>query len=968
MGVLVLTGEDQSYADDPSMPVARREFGLERRIPWTTSRLTGTPEPPSPYRTVPAFPKLKFGPLVDLVAVPGTDWLLAEELGGKLVAFRNQRETDQTVVALDLAAIPNFRSAYGIALHPKFAENRFCYVSYVLPEGPDGTHVSRFTMTSLDPPRLDPQSERVVLTWLAGGHNGACLQFGLDGMLYVSTGDGSSPFPPDVRKTGQNLDDLLSCILRIDVDRAEGERGYSIPSDNPFVNQPGARGEIWAYGFRNPWKMAIDERKGDLWVGDVGWEMFEMIDRIEKGGNYGWSVKEGSQPVLGERLPGPTPILPPTVEHSHVEARSITGGRVYYGKKLPELVGAYIYGDFVTGKIWALRHDGKAVTELRELCTTSHQIVAFGADAAGELLIVDHTGSLHELEPTPPAAANRQFPTRLSETGLFASTAAHEPAPGVIPYSINATAWADGATAERFLALPGETKLGVYDSENVQVGYLKGAWKFPVDGVLAKTVSLPLDAARPEARRRVETQIMHYDGRDWHAYTYLWNDRQDDAELVPAEGTTRTFDVNDSNAPGGKRRQTWRVAARNECILCHTSRAGWLQAFTPAELNRDQRYGDAIAGQLATLSHIGMFEQPPAEASPLADPYGDRGSLDERARAYLHLNCGHCHRRGGGGTAAIELRIDLPLEQTNLLAGRPTQGTFGIHAAQILAPGEPARSVLYYRMAKLGRGRMPHFGSQEVDERGLRLIGDWIESLGQPAAPSPSLAALPTGGLSDEQVREQVTELLSTTRGALELIRTFDKNNLAPEIRRRAIELGVAHPDLAVRDLFERFLPEERRSVSLASAAKAAELLALSGDAARGRALFFEAKDVSCRNCHRVENQGAEIGPDLTAIGRRLTRSQVLEGILEPSRSIDPKYTAWIVETTAGQVHSGLLEKQADDEIVLKTIENKSLRFRTDEIETIAPQRVSLMPELLLRDLKAQEVADLLEFLMQVRP
>jgi putative heme-binding domain-containing protein len=956
-----------AVADDAPAGAAAekpRLYGLEKRIPWTTSRLTGTPEPPPPYRAAPAFPKLKFGPLVDLVALPGTDWLVAEELAGKLVAFRNQKETERTDVMLDLAAaVPGFRMAYGIAFHPKFAENRYCYVSYVLADGlPDGTHVSRFTVTSLDPPRIDPQSEKVVLTWLSGGHNGACLQFGLDGMLYVSTGDASSPFPPDVRKTGQNLDDLLACILRIDVDKPEGDRGYGIPADNPFVGREGARGEIWAYGFRNPWKMCIDERRGDLWVGDVGWEMFEMIDRVERGGNYGWSVKEGSQPVLGERPPGPTPIHPPTVEHSHVEARSITGGRVYYGQRLKDLLGAYVYGDFVTGKLWSVRHDGKAVTEQRELCTTPLQIVAFGADAQGELLIVDHPGAIYTLEPTPPSDTNRKFPTRLSETGLFASTAKHQPADGVIGYSINAEAWADGATSERFLGLPGDTKLGVFDSENVQVGYLKGAWKFPVDGVLAKTVSLAIDPARPEVRRRMETQILHYDGRDWHAYAYAWNDRQDDAELVPAEGATRTFPVEGTGEGAWKR--TWRTVARNECILCHTTRAGSLQAFTPAQLNRTHAYGEVVADQLATLAHIGLFETPAVTAAPTVDPYGTAGSLEQRARSYLQLNCGHCHRRGGGGTAAIDLRPELPLAQTNLLSGRPTQGTFGIHAAQLVAPGKPSHSVLYYRMATLGRGRMPHFGSHEVDERGLHLMGDWIESLGTRETANPALTALLAADATAETVRTSSNELLATTAGAVELVRALDGAKLGPRVRRGAVDVALAHPEPAIRGLFERFLPEEKRSVSLATVAKPSELLSLAGDAGRGRALFFDAKGISCRNCHRIEGKGGEVGPDLTGIGKRLSKAKVLEGMLEPSRTIDPKFVAWMVETTSGQVQTGLLEKQTAEEVVLKTVENKQARFRAAEIETIVPQARSLMPELLLRDLKPQEVADLLAYLM----
>jgi len=138
---------------------------------------------------------------------------------------------------------------------------------------------------------------------------------------------------------GQDISDLLSSILRINVDRPEPGKHYSIPPDNPFVKTPGARPEIWAYGFRNPWKMSFDPKSGDLWVGDVGWEMWEYIFRVERGGNYGWSLFEGRQPVRPNDKRGPTPVLPPTVDHDHTEARFITGGRFYYGDRLKDLHG-----------------------------------------------------------------------------------------------------------------------------------------------------------------------------------------------------------------------------------------------------------------------------------------------------------------------------------------------------------------------------------------------------------------------------------------------------------------------------------------------------------------------------------------------------------------------------------------------------------------------------------------------------
>ena len=180
-----------------------------------------------------------------------------------------------------------------------------------------------------DSPTIDPKTETTVIRWLAGGHNGGCLEFGPDGFLYISAGDGAGAFPPDSHRNGQNLSTLPSTIMRIDVDHPSGQRPYSIPDDNPFINTPGARPEVWAYGFRNPWKITFDPSNGALWCGDVGWEMWEMIYRVQKGANYGWSIVEASQSVHPEWDRGPTSISLPAVAHSHTESRSITGGEVY---------------------------------------------------------------------------------------------------------------------------------------------------------------------------------------------------------------------------------------------------------------------------------------------------------------------------------------------------------------------------------------------------------------------------------------------------------------------------------------------------------------------------------------------------------------------------------------------------------------------------------------------------------------
>ena len=176
------------------------------------------------------------------------------------------------------------------------------------------------------------------------------MAFGPDGDLYITAGDGTTGSDPAI--TGQDLTDLNASILRIDVDHPDPGKPYGVPKDNPFLNIPKARPEIWAFGVRNPWRMSFDPATGNLWLGDVGQDLWEMIYLVKRGGNYGWSVMEGSHPFYPERKIGPAPISPPIVEHHHSEARSITGGYVYHGKRLPELANHYIYCCYQTGTVW----------------------------------------------------------------------------------------------------------------------------------------------------------------------------------------------------------------------------------------------------------------------------------------------------------------------------------------------------------------------------------------------------------------------------------------------------------------------------------------------------------------------------------------------------------------------------------------------------------------------------------------
>ncbi len=330
---VVLVSGTVALAAEPAAP--------KQRTAWTTTRFAGTPDPAPPYRVEPAFPKLTFDRPVLLDSIPGTNHLVVGEVGGKVVSFPNDPAASRTDLALDLASgRPGASALYGLAFHPKFEASRQVFLCYVAKnDDPDGTRVSRFVARSVDPLKIDPASEEILLTFRSGGHNAGCLAFGPDGYLYIATGDAAAPTPPDSYKTGQDLTDLLSSILRIDIDHRDPGKPYLIPPDNLFLATRGARPEIWAYGLRNPWRMSFDRTRGDLWVGDVGWELWELIFLVRAGMNCGWSVVEGPQPVRADVARGPTPIVPPVVAHPHSEAASITGGYVYRGKRLGALAG-----------------------------------------------------------------------------------------------------------------------------------------------------------------------------------------------------------------------------------------------------------------------------------------------------------------------------------------------------------------------------------------------------------------------------------------------------------------------------------------------------------------------------------------------------------------------------------------------------------------------------------------------------
>ncbi len=957
------------------MPLAKSEAA--KRLAWDGSRMSSSPIPSPSLITVPAFSRLKFHQPVEIRYNEVLNRFFVLELEGRVYSFPPEESVEKADLVYDMRAhIPQASRAYGLEFHPKFEETREVFFCYTLGRKiENGTHLARYRIPkNVNLSRFDPSSREVLITWLSGGHNGGSLNFGKDGMLYISTGDAEAPYPPDSLKTGQDISDLLASILRIDVDHHDPGLSYRIPPDNPFVSTLGARPEVWAYGFRNPWRMSFDFETGDLWVGDVGWDLWEMIFRIERGGNYGWSIMEGSQPIHPDDTPGPTPIIAPVVQHSHTEARSITGGYVYRGKRLPAQQGMYIYGDYATGRIWGLRHDGKQVTEQTELANTSHQVICFGVDAEGEILVVDYRGTLHRLKENPASRPVESFPTKLSETGLFSKLPSLKPAAGVYAYTIRSEMWQDGAATQRLIAIPDLASLDQHPITDQRLGFREGEWRFPDRTVLAKTLSMPVylsaNASATEPRK-LETQVLQLVDGFWQAYSFIWNEAGTDAELSDGKGSDTRLVVTDNHVPGGRRELNWHFASRAECLLCHNQLYGTINGFTPEQLGGESK------SQLHELIQLGLVRE---RAQPvrkvLTDPHDTNASLSDRARSYLHANCAHCHHQGGGGATVFDLYHHLPLARTKLIDLEPAQGHFDLDDARVVAPGDPYRSVLLYRMAKQGNGRMPHLGSSKLDPLGVKLIQEWISDM-----PLDETGRSPTRLDQVESHRNQIhslglakredrpamlAKLLEQPSGALMLQQALLGQALEDH-RLEIASMAARHENFRIRELFDQFLPDNQRAKTLGLNPDPAKLLALTGSPVKGGILFRQTSRVLCVNCHRVQGEGKHIGPDLSQVGARLSRSQLLESLLTPSATIPDGFTLYSLEIKSGEVHSGFLLERGKDTTRFRLISGEERKLPTQSVKRFTELPTSIMPVGLLQSFTPQEASDLLAYLASLR-
>jgi uncharacterized repeat protein (TIGR03806 family) len=697
--------------------------GLDSRPSNTTCFAPPRPTGTASIGTSNPFPTLRYleAPVKALQA-PGDSsrWFVVRQIGLVTVFPVSNPTADQTW--LDIGdRIEESTAESGLlsmVFHPAFPATPEVFLSYTSNVG--GQIELRLSRFILNNPVLPTSSTEQVLLRLNkpfGFHNGGDLHFGSDGFLYMSTGDGGDAADP--LNAGQDTARLLGKMLRIGVQGvAWPDPGYTIATDNPFSANPrcGPNGnalpcpEVYAWGFRNPWRWSFDRQTGEIWLGDVGQDTREEVNRVELGGNYGWRCREGTLPFNMTGCPTGG-FVEPVLDYGRNDGSSVTGGFVYRGTAIPALVGRYVFGDFTQRTVWALQPDGQGGFTKQKLADTNFLIAAFAEDQARELYIVDYnSGGLRKLVPAG-APVPDTIATNLADTGCVDAANPTQPASGLIPYAVSAPFWSDGAAKTRWLALP--------NGSTIDVGAISGGggdFTLPIGSVIMKNFTLN---GVP-----VETRLLmrHPDGV-WAGYTWEWNDA----------GTQATRVI------GGKSRvignQTWIYPSENECMRCHTPTAGFSLGPEAAQFNYHYIYPSTnrASNQLTTLATIGAFSAalpgPVASLPALADPADLSAPLGERARAWLHTNCAQCHRPGGPTPSNMDLRYATALAATNTCNVIPSAGGLGLTDPRLIAPGDATRSVLIARMSRRDAQGMPPLATTLVDTSGAALLTAWVNSL-----------------------------------------------------------------------------------------------------------------------------------------------------------------------------------------------------------------------------------------------
>ena len=715
------------------------------RVANTTLKFPPAP-PQSGYSLVDAFPTLRFSEPVGFATPPGeTNRLFVLEKSGTIVVITNLAAPTRTVF-MKLPVMSDSESGLlGLAFHPGYATNRLFFLSLtrnLKTTLGTGRHqgIARFETSPTDPNQGLPASEVSLLQQYdtAGNHQGGDLHFGPDGYLYASVGDEGPQY--DGGNNSQTITkNFFSAILRLDVDKRPGNlppnvhpaatTNYFVPADNPWVGATSFNGkavdptkvrtEFYAVGFRNPWRMSFDSLTGQLYVGDVGQDLYEWVDVVVKGANFGWAYFEGLH--AGPKTP-PAGFTRNTPIHEYphgsgaTRGNSIIGGVVYRGKRLSQLYGAYVFSDNGSGNVWMLRPDGTNVVTSQRIGGAASP-AAIGVDpSTGDVLVAQLGGQILRLtyDATPVGAP---LPATLADSGIFSDLATLKPQAGIVPYELNVPFWSDGALKRRWVSVPDITAKITFNRD--------GNWQFPQGSIWVKHFDLDLNNGVPESRRRLETRVIVKTAGGIYGATYRWDDAQKNATLVPEAGMDETFVIRDGATT---RSQVWHYPARSECLTCHTAVGGWALGFNTPQLNRDADSGDGVQNQIAWLSANGYFTAPATGLQTLRTlvPAGNTAaSLESRVRSYLAANCSQCHQPGGPTPAAFDARWSTPTRLAGIVNG--TLNASGSDPAmRVIAPGAPDSSEMLERISKRGAEQMPPLASTVVDTNAVNLLTEWI--------------------------------------------------------------------------------------------------------------------------------------------------------------------------------------------------------------------------------------------------
>jgi uncharacterized repeat protein (TIGR03806 family) len=490
--------------------------------------------------------------------------------------------------------------------------------------------------------------------------------------------------------------------LRLDVSDPLAPGGYTIPADNPVVVD-GIVTAVYAVGVREPRALSVDPERSAVTFVDRGL-VADELNILLPGRNYGWPRLDGRACHIAPADCSPFEYDGPSFLRSRDDALCpmVVGAPVGPASD-DAFEGGVFYGDGCSPSLFGFLLDGYRVHP-QVISLLDAPIATIGRGAGGGALVVDTTGRIVELAAVPDRAA---FPTVLSDAGCFADLRTLRPVPSVVPYDLNAPLFSDGSDKHRFVAIPAGSAIGVAPD---------GAFDFPVGTVLLKVFAY----GRP-----VETRVLVRRDDGWEAHTYRWNDEGTDAFLL-SESEDLEVEV---DLPSGRATATHLFPDRSGCAICHGFRPQSPIGPRLDQLDRAVTLESGDADQLRAFTDIGLFGGAPLpEMRPMPDPLDTTAPLDARARAYLHTNCGHCHRPAGWVPPglAMDLRFDVPFRET---ATCDVPSDYSLSPIDRIEPGDPSASLLYRRMTTDGVERMPPLGVSLVDDAGSSVVRAFIEGM-----------------------------------------------------------------------------------------------------------------------------------------------------------------------------------------------------------------------------------------------